>query len=136
MKKLIYIGFIFAVILGCTATKSKESLAKKEPDKVSDTVRIANDELEYEILIYDPNFSIWLQTVAKPRNYYSLYSLENNNIFYVTEWNTRVNQPQLYNPNLYQFQIDYNRNIHYGHEVNYLLYNYFLYFQKEYKQKL
>ena len=37
----------------------------------NDTVRIANDELEYEVIIIDPGFSTWLNSTALPRNYYS-----------------------------------------------------------------
>ena len=37
---------------------------------------------------------------------------------------------------LYEMQIDYQNNINYGYEVNYILYNYFVYFQQKYKQKL
>ncbi len=33
-------------------------------------------------------------------------------------------------------RIDYNPQIDYGYEVNYLLYNYFLFFQREYDQQL
>ena len=33
-------------------------------------------------------------------------------------------------------QIDYQAHIDYGYEVNYKLYNYFIYFQIQYKQRL
>ena len=52
------------------------------------------------------------------------------------EWNNRVHQPQIYSPNLYEMTIDYNSTINYGYEVNYLIYNYMIYFQNKYKQKL
>jgi hypothetical protein len=54
----------------------------------------------------------------------------------VQAWNDRVLQPFAYNPNLYEMQIDYQPNIDYGYEVNYKLYNYFVYFQLTYKQRL
>ena len=57
-------------------------------------------------------------------------------MFYVTTWNSRVLQPQRFNPNLYEMQIDYKANIDYGYDVNYQLYNYFVYFQNRYKQNL
>jgi len=101
-----------------------------------DTVRIANDKLEYEILIIEPGFNFWLESRAKPEGYYSQEFLENRNKLYVTEWNSRVLQPQRYNPNLYEMQIDYQPFIDYGYEVNYKLYNYFIYFQIHYKQQL
>ena len=54
----------------------------------------------------------------------------------VMNWNNRVVQPQLWNPNLYELPIDYDPSIDYGYEVNYKLYNYFIYFQRKYNQRL
>lgn len=54
---------------------------------------------------------------------------------YLREWNTRVLQPERYR-NLYEMTIDYDRNIHYGYEVNYLIYNYMVYFRITNKQQL
>lgn len=139
MKKYCYILFLLFAIIACS-TVSKNSIATNaDPEKkvvVNDTVRIANDSLEYEVIIIDNGFSTWLAATAFPRNYYSLSYLENKNQIYVTEWNNRVLQPQRFNPNLYEMTIDYRPNIHYGYEVNYLIYNYMIYFQNTYKQKL
>jgi len=73
----------------------------------NDTIRIANDDLEYEIIIIEPGFQSWLASTARAEGYYSQPYLENRNILYVTEWNSRVLQPQRFNPNLYEMQIDY-----------------------------
>jgi len=62
--------------------------------------------------------------------------METRNYFFIAEYNRRVLDPYRYSPDLYEMRIDYDRNIRYGYEVNYLLYNYFLYFQQQYKQKL
>jgi len=102
---------------------------------VNDTVRIANDSLEYEVIIIDPGFTSWLQGRAKPRNYYGISYLENKNNFWVSEWNARVNNPQRYG-DMYQMRIDYSPQIRYGYEVNYLLYNYLVYFQISNNQRL
>ncbi|MCI4443875.1 MAG: hypothetical protein JHC39_10295 [Lentimicrobium sp.] len=102
----------------------------------NDTIRIANDSLQYEVIIIDPGFSTWLVTRAYPRGYHTQSYMENKNIFYVSEWNLRVLQPQRYDPNLYEMTINYDPNIDYGYEVNYLIYNYMIYFQNTYKQKL
>ena len=37
---------------------------------------------------------------------------------------------------MYQMRIDYDQNINYGYEVNYLLYNYLVYFQLSNNQRL
>ena len=111
-------------------------IAKNELKITNDTIRIANDSLEYEVIIIDPGFSSWLASRSFPRGYHSQSYLENKNIFYVTEWNNRVMQAQRYNPNLYEMSINYDRNIDYGYEVNYLIYNYMIYFQNTYNQRL
>lgn len=138
MKNFILLSMISVFIFSCTTNKSLVLDHKKEDSKIktSDTVRIANKELEYEVIIIEPGFNVWLQTQAQPRGFYSEAYLENKNRMYVTEYNNRVMQPFKYNPNLYEMQINYNFNTHYGYEVNYLIYNYLVFFQQTYKQKL
>ena len=139
MKKIFYILVAIFTIVACSTASKNNTVAaasSKPNSGVNDTVRIANDSLEYEVIIIDNGFSTWLASRAFPRNYHSLSYLENKNYFYVTEWNNRVLQPQRYNPNLYEMTIDYRPQIHYGYEVNYLIYNYMIYFQNTYKQKL
>jgi hypothetical protein len=140
MKNCFYIFIILFTIVACSTTSKNTALAdNSQPAKktaVNDTVRIANDSLEYEVIIIDNGFSTWLASTALPRNYYSLPYLENKNQLYVIEWNNRVLQPQRYNPSLYEMRIDYSPGIKYGYEVNYLIYNYMIYFQNTYKQKL
>ena len=74
--------------------------------------------------------------MAKPEGFYSQQYMETRNYQYVIEWNQRVLQPQRYNPSLYEMQIDYQPNTDYGYDVNYKLYNYFIYFQLTYKERL
>jgi hypothetical protein len=136
MKTLFVSLIILVFMVSCTTTK-KPSLQKYEATTTQqDTVRIANDELEYEIIIIEPGFESWLAQRAKKEGYYSQEFLEGRNQIYVAEWNRRVLQPSVYDPNLYEMQIDYNPSIDYGYEVNYKLYNYFIYFQLHYKQQL
>ncbi len=137
MKNNIYIvAFLLCLILGCNTTKKNRTSTDKPLATKNDTIRIANDSLEYEVIIIDPGFSTWLASMAQPRNFHSLVYLETKNQIYVNEWNNRVMQPQRYNPNLYEMTINYQPQIHYGYEVNYLIYNYMIYFQNTYKQKL
>jgi len=138
MKTAVYILLICGVILGCNTTKpiASKTDEKSETLKTNDTVKIVNDELEYQIIIIEPGFNTWLLTSARPEGFYSQNYLENRNLIYVNEWNARVMQPQRYNPNLYEMQIDYSSGIDYGYDVNYKLFNYFIYFQITYNQKL
>lgn len=137
MKNTILIlGFFFLIMLSCTSKKNSLQFTEKKAKTTSDTVRIANDSLEYEVIIIDPGYSFWLASRAFPRGYHSQSFLENKNLFFVNEWNNRVLQPQRFNPNLYEMTINYDSNINYGYEVNYLIYNYFIFFQNTYNQKL
>lgn len=122
--------------MSCNSSKNLATKDKSSNLAINDTIRIANDSLEYEVIIIDSGFSSWLASTAQPRSYYTQQYLENKNQTYVNEWNNRVLQPQRYNSNLYEMTIDYDSNINYGYEVNYLIYNYMVYFQNNYRQKL
>ncbi len=137
MKNSFYIIiFVFCCILGCSSSKSSLKNADKSSASKNDTVRIANDELKYEVIIIDPGFNTWLKTRAYPRGYHYQSYLEGKNRVYVSEWNNRALQSKSSKVNLYDMTINYDYNIDYGYEVNYLLYNYMIYFQNTYQQKL
>ncbi|WP_100612328.1 DUF6146 family protein [Confluentibacter lentus] len=138
MKTIIYILLVCGFIIGCNTTKpiASKTNEKLANAKLSDTVKIENDSLEYQIIIIEPGFNAWLVGNARPEGFYSQTFLENRNIIYVNEWNRRATNPTQFNGNLYQMQIDYYYGIDYGYEVNYKLYNYFIYFQLTYNQRL
>lgn len=138
MKSIIFIVLICGFAIGCNTTKTNTSHKNEllENTKLSDTVSIANEDLEYEIMIIEPGFNAWLASTARPEGFYSQQYLESRNLIFVNEWNNRVLQPQQFNPNLYEMRIDYQQGIDYGYDVNYKLYNYFIYFQLTYKQRL
>lgn len=89
------------------------------------------DSTEYEIIVIDPGFNTWLRAMAPPRGYHSQKYLESRNQVWVTEWNIRNRQTQVYDPFLYENYIDYEFGVDYGYEVNYILYNYLVYFQRK-----
>ena len=136
MKKIAFIIVLIAIIGACSTPKNNLVSIPVTAAVKGDTVRIANDSLEYEVIIIDPGFSTWLNSIALPRGYYSQFYLENKNRFYITEWNNRAQQPLRFDPNLYEMTINYDPQINYGYEVNYLIYNYMIYFQNRYQQKL
>lgn len=136
MKRSIVLLFSGLLILvACNASQSKKKIEEKSQLE-SDTIRIANKEIEYEVLIIDVGFSSWFNSNAKPKNYYSQSYLESRNRVWVLEWNRRAMLSSQYNPNLYEMTINYETNINYGYEVNYMLYNYLVYFQLKNNQKL
>ncbi len=134
MRTILFILFI-VTLSSCTSAKKMTTNPSLTTIK-SDTVRIANDSLEYEVIIIDAGFSSWMNGRSKPRGFYGIDYLESRNQLYVTEWNNRVLQPHRFESMLYEMQINYDRNIRYGYEVNYLIYNYFIYFQLTNKQQL
>lgn len=136
MKKLICIWIVLLIIIGCSTSKSNVSATDKPKNGSNDTIKIVNEELEYEVIIIEPGFDFWLQSTAYPRGYHSQTYLETKNYQYVSEWNYRVRSPDRYPPNLYEMTIDYLPSINYGYEVNYLIYNYMIYFQNKYNQRL
>jgi hypothetical protein len=151
MKKIIYLLMFFpCLIIGHNSSKPTVSSSNisltvandslKTINKLvritNDTIRIENDSLKYEVLIIDPGFNSWLVSRSFPRGYHTQAYLENKNFLYITEWNNRVLLPERYNSNLYEMNINYDFSKNYGYEVNYLIYNYMVYFQNTYKQKL
>lgn len=134
MKKYLFIPVLLAFLLSCSSQKITADMPVAGQMK-SDTIRIANDKLEYEVIIIDAGFSSWFNRNAKPRSFYSQSYLEARNVPWVSEWNIRVNQPMRYG-NLFEQRIDYDAGTDYGYEVNYMLYYYLTYFQIENNVKL
>lgn len=133
MRFIIVFCCVLILAVGCDS--SKRPVSSDKPDTAtSDTVRIVNDSLEYEITIIEPGFYGWLMT-QRGKNYYSVDFLEMRNQRYAMEYNRRVYDPN-YPRNLYVQEINYDPQVRYGLEVNYLLYHYFLYFEQTYNQDL
>lgn len=134
-QHICIILLVFGLLFSCNSS-TKFAAINNKPKLETDTVRIANDEIEYEVVIIDIGFSSWFNSYAKPRGYYTENYLRDRNIVWTREWNRRVLLPLQYNPNLYEMRIDYDANTNYGYEVNYMIYNYLVYFQLTYKQPL
>ena len=137
MRHLLTFCLLLLICVGCGGTQSYTSdTPDLENVPEEDIVKLESDALEYEIIIIEPGFNAWLATMARPEGFYSQSYMESRNNVMVQEWNTRVLQPGKYDPNMYQLQIEYRPGINYGYDLNYKLYNYFIYFQLTYKQRL
>ena len=138
MKKIIPFIIVLVFIASCKSYNTNQTINNENKNSLvqSDTVYINSDENDYEIIIIEPGFNTWLASTARPEGYYSQEFLESRNAIFVQSWNQRNMQPQTYDPNLYELRIDYDTRTDYGYEINYKLYNYFIYFQLTYKQKL
>ncbi|MBO6880532.1 DUF6146 family protein [Winogradskyella sp.] len=138
MKKIIPFIVLIALIASCKSYDNDQTINNSNDSGLveNDTVSISSDESDYEIIIIEPGFNAWLQSRARPRGFHSQQWLESRNALLVQSWNQRNLQPMVYDPNLYQLRIDYDTRTDYGYDVNYKLYNYFLYFQLKYNQRL
>jgi len=135
MKLLILLlSLVFSALMACNTTQNQKAVTEKSTIE-KDTIRISNADLEYDVLIFDSGFNSWLTSYAKPRGYYSQSYLESRNRVWILEWNARATVPTS-NKNLFEMRIDYNNTTDYGYEVNYLLYNYLVYFQLKNNIKL
>ncbi len=114
-----------SLLVYCSSGNTSKNVAASQT--TNDTIRIANDSLEYEITIIDPGFSAWILRAA-PRGYYSQQYLEARNRMWVQQWNILATSSQA-TRNLFIMTIDYDPKIDYGYEVNYMLFNYLTYFQ-------
>jgi hypothetical protein len=95
----------------------------------------STDSIEYEIIIFDTKFDTYLALIAKPKEFYSEHYYKSWNIRYVQVWNERHLDPIKYG-DFYETYIHYNYLTDYGLDLNYKLYNYFKFIEKEYKINL
>lgn len=132
LQRILFLSIIGIMIWACSSSpiKNTSNTPKEEP------VVIANDSLEYEIIIIDPGFTTYLNSIAKPEGFYLQQYLENKNRLYVNTWNYRARNPLQFNSNIYENVIDYSPHVDYGYEVNYKLFNYFEFAQRKYRMNL
>lgn len=124
MKNFYAFAIVLLLLFACGSKKN--TIVDKSAVK-NDTIRIANDEMQYEVVIIDSGFSSWLAAYGKSRNFYSQNYMEQRNRIWVSQWNQNViSGPR---KDLFEMTIDYDTTTDYGYEVNYLLYNYLTYFQ-------
>jgi hypothetical protein len=130
MKKLLFLLILSLLVIQCKTSKSAVAVDTKP-------ITIANDSLEYDIIIIDIGFDSYLNTIAKPMNFYSQDYYEQKNRFYVPAWNHRVRTSRTGKwSQVSENEIDYDFKINYGLEVNYKLFNYFKFVEHQYNIKL
>ena len=122
MKKtvLIIMVILFAIYTNGFSQNKKDRI-KVKPDTT------ALDSMEYELIVLDPGYEIWLVT-KPPKEFYSKEYYEQKNSLLVSEWNQRY--LTISNNGLYESYIDYDATIDYGLNLNYKLYYYFRYFEE------
>lgn len=89
MKNLVFIVVFGLILYSCSGSKKMTSSSTRASVTENDTVRIANDSLDYEIIIIEPGFNSWLVT-QPPRGFRSQTYLETHNQQDVAVYNSRV----------------------------------------------
>lgn len=133
LKEILVLLTFGIFFWACGSSSINQKITKTEKEE---PVVIANDSLEYEIIIIDPGFTFFLNGIAQPEGFYSQKYLEARNRAWVITWNQRAQNPNQFNNRIYENIIDYQQNIDYGYEVNYKLFNYFLFAQQKYNMSL
>lgn len=132
MKKTLLVLFpailALSIVISCGTSRVTQSAdmqirAEEAQDK---------DSTEYELIIMDPHFDIWLLSQPESINTYSDGYLKSKNITSVMGWNSRYNKGD----RRISTYLDYNTSIDYGLEFNYRLFMYFKYFEETHKIKL
>ena len=90
MKSIVVLLFaVFSILVACNSSKTQKKFDDK-PKLESDTIRISNNEIEYDVIIIDGGFTSWFNTYARPRSFYTQSYLEARNKDWVLEWNRRA----------------------------------------------
>ena len=132
MKGIILMVLSTFLFCGCASSQNKDLKYTSEIDQKGKSVfkdgsiQISNPEVEYEVIIFDNYFESWFARKAKPRGFYSKAYLESKN----RQWILSFNANSRAGKRGFDYTIDYQLTIDYGYEVNYMLYNYLLYFQE------
>lgn len=132
MKLKFFWGIFLVIFVSCQSSKIASVDAQHEK-----TLNFEKDDHdEYDIVVLDTGYDMFLQSIAKPMNYYSESYYKNKNQFYVMEWNLRHSQPMVYVPDFYAVRIDYEDRKEYGIKLEYKLYNFFQFIKWKYKINL
>lgn len=121
---------ILHLILLCSATILIQCSSAK-----ATSVSVSETEDKYELIVFDSGFNTWILTQPSIEMY-SYDFLRTKNTIFVSKYNSRVNSRLNYSADLYPQRIEYSSTEAYDKELQYTLYNYFIYFQKIYNQRL
>ena len=129
MKKFLFI-LSFLLILASCSTQNKANNSTK-----NDAIQAQkNDDGEYDLEVFDSQFTYFLNAIARPMSMYSEGSLKNRNQFLVSEWNSYYVSGRY--RNIIESSIDYDPNINYGLKFEFKLYQVFAFVKWKYGLKL
>ena len=132
MKKNILLIVLSLFLFACSTYNPKNDVNKEENKMTFEP----NEDGEYDLVVFDPQYEVYLKSIARPQSYYSYDYYKTKNRFYVITWNQRHLNPMQYNPDLYAVRIDLDPNIDYGLEFEYKLFNFFRFIEWKYRIRL
>lgn len=129
MKNFIYILAVILITWNCSTQNQSQN--------IHNNVELSeNNDDEYDLIVSDPDYEIYLRTIAQPMGHYSENFYKSKNQLYVIEWNLRRNNPLRYNPHIYSSYITYDTTVNYGLKFEFKLYNFFKFVEWKYKISL
>ena len=134
MKKLILLISLPILFLACTTNQTSQNATV---NKDENSMKFEpNEDGEYDIIVFDPQYDTYLKSVALPKEYYSKTYYEQKNRQYAMIWNQRHMQPMTYNPDLYAVSIDLDHTVDYGYDFEYKLFNFFRFIEQKYRVRI
>ena len=118
MKSILGIVLVAFLLVDCAP-----SYRRLPPVKSENIVDIAQQEEEYELLVFDPGFETWFTTTWSPAKDRSRAHYRFWNQRYVSAWNYKATRPSF--SNIFDTTIQYDPTVDYGMEVDRKLYYYF-----------
>ena len=129
MKKFLVILSFLLILASCSTQNNANNSTKNDAIQAQ-----KNDDGEYDLEVFDSQFTYFLNAIARPMSMYSEGSLKNRNQFLVSEWNSYYVSGRY--RNIIESSIDYDPNINYGLKFEYKLYQVFAFVKWKYGLKL
>ncbi len=128
MFRLSIIIVLFIAVASCKSVQNNTGSTTDHSTKVKIE---ESDSVEYELIVFDPTFETYIQTLPYPMDYYSEDYYKSWNMRYVEVWNYRHSNPLQFG-DFYDTIIYYDAQTDYGVDLNFRLYHYFLFIEKRY----
>lgn len=125
-----------------TTSASEINVFKQEPPReissvlagcMCDPVLFKTEE--YEATVIAPGFDSFVATQPS-KQFFTESSLKAKNMLMSAEWNARYRNPRQYDAKIYEAEVDYDQNTAYGMDVEYTLYMFFRFMEKEHNMLL
>jgi len=132
--RIIYIFIILGFISFSSCTTQQ---VKTDTSNTTNKLTFEADENgEYDIIVFDPQYDVFLKTQAPMENFHTHDYYKTRNRMYVTIWNQRHMMPSVYNPDLYAVSIELDPTIEYGNHFEYKLFQFFKFIEWKYRIRL